>query len=222
MATPVRKQQPTPAEILEQLEALRAQEPELNRRMEQEAELSVSSGDDTRYKAAVDAKVAHDQNIRRLEAALSGAEHRSKAEAAKARQAAEAAVRERFYKAMDRLAPSARELESAIANFVQKYRAHFKNCDEAHVAYPNGPAPSGLGLSNTEIVQQVAAELYRVGATAPVTGRPQLERLPPNIPGAQCNNFMFIAQPEKITPLSVVVEQCVQTARNYMEPKHAA
>jgi len=33
----------------------------------------------------------------------------------------------------------------------------------------------------------------------------------------------MIAQPEKITPFSVVIEQCVQTARNYMENKqHAA
>jgi hypothetical protein len=224
MAAPARKPQslPTPAEIIEQLEALRAQKPELHRRMQEEAELSVGSGDKTRYDAAVEAVVAHDQNIRRLEAALSGAEARTKAEAKAQQLAAKAAADERFCKRMERLPLSAQKVQDAAFAFVQAYSEHWKNADEAYVAYPNGPPPSGLGLTNTEIMQQVSAELYRVGATVPITGRPQLERQRPNIPGAAIHNHMLIHQPEKIPPFSVVVDQCVQTARNSLEVKHAA
>ena len=220
MVTPTRKPQaspPSPAEILDQVAALEAQEPELDRKLGEAAEESITSAEgQERYDAILAEKVALHQKTSRLRAALVGAEHRTKAEQEKARQAAEVAKRERFYKANDRLPPLARKMESKIVEFVQVFREYIKAADEAYAAYPNGPAPMGLGLSNTEILQQVSAELYRVGALAPITGRPQTERLPPNIPGAKCPNHLWLAQPELIPAFSVAVEQCVQAARKHV------
>jgi hypothetical protein len=211
---------PTPAEILELLAAAKAQRLELERKQEQAADQSIVSGDEAEYQVVVSALVANHREIGRLEAALSGAEARTKAEAKAQQLAAQAAMRERFYKNIDRLPPLARKMESKIAEFVQVFREYIEAADEAHVAYPNGPAPGGLGLSNLEIVQQVSAHLYRVGALAPITGRPQFERLPPNIPGAKCPNHLWLAQPELIPAFSVAVEQCVQAARGHLEVQH--
>ena len=223
MAAPVRKQQPSPAEILDLIAARKAELGELLKRQNAAADESIVSGDEAGYQAAVAAVTACNAHISRLQSALVGANARTRELAEAQQRAAQAALRERFYKADDRLLPLAKKMENKIAEFVQVFREYVVAADEAYAAYPNAPAPTGLGLTNTEIMQQVGAELYRVGATVPVTGRPQLERLPPTIPGAKCPDFMMIAQPEKITPFSVVIEQCVQTARNYMENKqHAA
>jgi hypothetical protein len=225
MAAPVRKAQPTPpspAEILEQIEALRAQEPELNQRMEEEAELSVTSGDETRYKAAVDAKVAHHQNITRLEAALAGAEARTKQEARAQQLAAQAAVRARVGKVLDERLATVAKIESAIGDLVKGWRELIELSDKAYAAYPNGPPPSGMALSNMELIQLVGAELYRQGATVPITGRPIVERLPPTIPGPKCPDYMLLLQPQKIVPLSTAIERANELARNVMEGKRNA
>jgi hypothetical protein len=211
-----------PAEILEQLETLRAQEPELLRRMNEEAELSISSQNDTRYKAAVEAKVAHDQNITRLQSALAGAEARSKEEAKAQRLAAAAAVRERFFKVIDQRQPLAQKMQDKITELVRLWRDWIEINNKACIAYPDGPPPTGMGLTNSEALQQFATELYRQGATVPVTGRPQLERLPPTIPGARSPDYMLIHQPERIVPFTTVIEQANNLAHSIMEGKRNA
>jgi hypothetical protein len=44
----------------------------------------------------------------------------------------------------------------------------------------------------------------------------------PSLPPPRSPDFMLIAQPERITPLSTVIEQGNNLARSIMEQKHAA
>jgi hypothetical protein len=217
-----RKSEPatlSPAEILEQLEALRAQEPALNRRMEEEADLSITSGDDTQYRAAVDALAAHHADKARLEAALSGAEARTEAEAKAQRLAARAAQVERVGKFLDQRTAIVEKIETAVGELVKEWRALIALSDKAYAAFPNGPPPQGMALQNMELTQLLAAELYRQSAVAPITGRPQLERQPPTLPSPRCPNHLLLAQPEKITPLRVEIERANNLARSIMEQK---
>jgi hypothetical protein len=224
MPVAARKSAPLqPAEILEQIADLKAQKPELERRMGEEAELSVSSGDDTRYNAAVDALVAHDQNVRRLEAALSGAEARSKEEARAQRLAAAASLRAHVGKLLDQRLPVAEKIEKAITDLVRGWRELIELSDKALTAYPGGPPPSGLALSNSELITLVAGEMARLGNVPPITGRPVVGRQTPSLPAPRSPDFMLAGMPERITPLRVQIERANETARNHMEGKqHAA
>jgi hypothetical protein len=183
------------------------------------AEQSVVTGDDAGYLAAVAAVTACNTDIARLQSAMVGATARTR-EAAEAQQrAAQAAVRERFYKCIDQRPPLAKKIEDKIGELVALWREWIAVNTKAFEEYPNGPPPTGLAMTNAEAVQQWATELYRQGATVPVTGRPQLERLPPTIPGAHSPDYMLIHQPDKITPFSTVIEQANALARTTMEAK---
>ena len=94
--------------------------------------------------------------------------------------------------------------------------------DKALVAFPGGPPPSGLLFSNAELIQALSHELARQGNVPPITGRPVIGRMVPSLPGPRSPDFMLIAQPEKITKLSVVIEQANNLARSIMEGKRNA
>jgi hypothetical protein len=222
MPAAVRKQAllPSPTEILDLIAARKAELPELLKRQNAAAEESISSPEaEERYQAAVADIAALHADIVRLEAALSGAEARTMREAKAQQLAAQAAIRERFYKRIDQRLPLARKMESKIGELVQLWHEWIAVNNKAHEEYPNGSPPAGMALTNSEAIQQFATELYRQGATVPITGRPQLERLAPTIPGARCPDFMLLAQPEKITPFSTVVEQANALARTTVEAK---
>jgi hypothetical protein len=212
---------PSPAEILDLIAARKAELPALLKEQTEAAEQSITSGDKTQYCSAVDAVKAAHADIERLQVALIGATARSR-EAAEARQrAAQAAIRERFYKRIDERLPLARKIEGKITELVHLWHEWIAVNTKAYEEYPNGPPPTGLGLTNSEALHQFAAELYRQGGVAPVTGRPQLERLPPTIPGARCPDFMMLAQPEKIASFSGVIGQANAHARTVVESKKA-
>jgi hypothetical protein len=224
MAATARKQTlpPTPAEILDLIAAKKAELPGLLKQQNDAAEQSIVSGDDSGYQAAVAAVVACNTDIARLESALAGAEARNRAEAKAQRLATQAAARERVSKILDERVGTVAKIESAIAELVRGWHELIEQSDRALAAFPNGPPPTGMALTNGELIQLVGAELFRQGATVPVTGRPQLERLPPTLPGPKSPDYMMIHQPEKITKLSVVIEQANNLARSIMENKHAA
>jgi hypothetical protein len=222
MASVRTKAPPSPAEIIELLEQRKGQLPVLMQRQAEEAELSISSGDDSRYLAVVGEMAALDQEIKRLESALVGAEARSKQQAKAQQFAAQAAVRARVGKLLDERLTTVTRIETAIGDLVKGWRQLVELSDKAFVAFPNGPAPAGPALTNAELIQLVGAELYRQGATVPITGRPVAERLTPTLPGPKCPDYMLLAQPEKITPLSTAIEQANALARNIMEGKHHA
>jgi hypothetical protein len=221
MAVAARKQTtlPSPAELLDLIAQRKAELPQLLKRQNEAAEASVASGDEAEYRAAVDAVVALHADVARLEAALSGAEARTKQEAIAQQRAAQAAARERFYRRIDERLPLARKMESKIGELVQLWHEWIAVNNKAHAEYPNGPPPAGMAMTNSEAIQQFATELYRQGGTVPITGRPQLERLAPTIPGARCPDFMLLAQPEKITSFSTVIEQANALARTTVEAK---
>jgi hypothetical protein len=216
MATALRKPPPSPAEILELIEAKKAQVPVLTLRQAEEAEASISSGDDTRYNSVVAEMSSLHAEIVRLESALVGAEARSKQQAKAQQLAAQAAVRARVSKLLDERLSSVTKIETAIVDLVKGWRELIQLSDKAFVAYPNGPPPSGTALTNAELIPLVAAELYRLGATVPITGRPVTERLAPTLPGPKCPDYMLLAQPEKIVPLSTAIEQSNALTRNLM------
>jgi hypothetical protein len=126
---------------------------------------------------------------------------------------------ERVGKMLDERMATVAKIESAIGNLVRGWRQLIEQSDRAYSAYPNGPPPTGFALTNGELIQLLGAELFRQGATTPVTGRPQLERLPPTLPGPKCPDYMMLNQPEKITPLHTAIEQANAHARNVMESK---
>jgi hypothetical protein len=214
---------PSPAELLELIAARKAELPALLKRQSDAAEQSVSSGDETEYRAAVDAVAALHADVTRVEAALTGAEIRDR-EAQKAqRLAALAAQAERCSKLLDARMATVARIESAIGELVKAWRDLIEQSDKALAVLPPGVPVGGLAVSNLELIQLVGAELFRQGATVPVTGTPQLGRLPPTIPGPKCPDYMMLNQPEKITKLSVAIEQANAVARSIMENKqHAA
>jgi hypothetical protein len=225
MAAPARKQSlPSPAEILELIAAKKAELPGLLSRQNEAAEQSITSGDEAGYQAAVAAVTACNTDIARLQSALVGAHARSREQAEAQQRAARAAQCERVSKILDERVATVAKIEAAIAELVRGWRELIELSDKALVAYPNGPPPIGMALTNGELIQLLGAELFRQGATVPVTGRPQLARLPPTIPGPKCPDFMLLNQPEKITKLSVAIEQANNLARSIMEGSrsHAA
>src|SRR6516164_4886161 len=102
MAAPARKQQATPAEILDLIAARKAELGELLRRQNAAADESIVSGEEAGYQAAVAAVTACNADISRLQSALVGANARSREQAEAAQRAAAAAARERFYRIIDR------------------------------------------------------------------------------------------------------------------------
>ena len=223
MTAPARKQSlPSPAELLDLISARKAELPALLAKQNEAAEQSVTSGDETEYQAAVAAVAAQHREIERLQSALVGANARSREMAEAQQRLAQAAARERFYKIIDHRSEIVAKIETAIGDLVKGWRELIELSDKAYTAYPNGPPPTGMALTNGELIQLLGAELFRQGATVPVTGRPQLERLPPTIPGPKCPDFMLLHQPEKITKLSVVIEQANNLARSIMEGKRNA
>jgi hypothetical protein len=221
MAALVRKQAAPlqPGEILDLIATRKAELSGLLVKQNEAADQSITSGDDAGYQAAVAAVAACNTDISRLQSALIGANARSREQAEAAQRAAAAAARERFYRIIDRRPAIVARIETAIGDLVKGWRELIELSDKAHGAFPNGPPPIGIALSNGELVQLVGAELFRQGATVPVTGRPQLERLPPTIPGPKCPDFMLLNQPEKITKLSTAIEQATNLARSIMEAK---
>jgi hypothetical protein len=125
-------------------------------------------------------------------------------------------------KILDERVGTVAKIEAAIAELVRGWHELIEQSDRALVAFPNGPPPTGMALTNGELIQLLGAELFRQGATVPVTGRPQLERLPPTLPGPKSPDYMMIHQPEKITKLRVVIEQANNLARSIMEGKKDA
>jgi hypothetical protein len=221
MAAPARKLQslPSPAELLDLIAQRKGELPALLKAQNEAAERSVSTNDETEYRAAVDAVVAANRDVERLQQALIGATARNREQAEAAQRAAQAAVRERVGKLLDQRTAIVTRIENAISELVGGWRELIALSDKAHAAYPNGPPPIGLALSNGELIQLVGAELYRLGGVVPVTGTPQLGRMVPTLPGPKCPDYMLIHQPEKITKLSVAIEQANALARSVMENK---
>jgi hypothetical protein len=196
--------------------------PGLLKRQSETAERSVSSGDETEYRGAVDAVATQHREIERLQAALIGATGRAQEAREAEQRAARASLVAHVGKLLDQRIAIVARIETAIGEFVKGWHELIALSDKALTAYPNGPPPGGLALSNMELVALVSAELYRQGGTVPVTGRPQLERLPPTIPGPKCPNYLWINQPEQIPKLSTAVEQANALARSIMEGKRNA
>jgi hypothetical protein len=221
MAVAARKSAPLqPAEILDLIAAAKSKLPDLLRKQHEAAEASITSPEaEERYKACVADIAAAHATIERLQSAMVGATNRNKEAREAEQRAAAAAVRAHVGKLLDQRVAIVARIEGAIGEFVKGWHELIVLSDKALVAYPNGPPPGGLALSNMELVALVSAELYRQGGTVPVTGRPQLERLPPTIPGPKCPDYMLLNQPEKITKLSVAIEQANNLARSIMEGK---
>ena len=222
MAAPARKQQATPAEILDLIAARKAELGELLRRQNAAADESIVSGEEAGYQAAVAAVTACNADISRLQSALVGANARSREQAEAAQRAAQAAVRERVGTLLEQRLPVAEKIEKAITTLVQAWRELIEISDKALTAYPGGPPPSGMALSNFELSALVAAEMFRLGSVPPITGRPVIGRQIPSLPGPRSPDFMLVGMPERITPLHVGIEQANQTARNHMEGKRNA
>jgi hypothetical protein len=225
MATSTRKPQaslPSPAELLDLIAQRKAELPGLLKVQNDAAEQSVVTGDDAGYLAAVAAVTACNTDIARLQSAMVGATARTREVAEAQQRAVQAAARERVSKILDERVGTVAKIEAAIAELVRGWHELIEQSDRALVAFPNGPPPTGMALTNGELIQLLGAELFRQGATVPVTGRPQLARLPPTLPGPKSPDYMMIHQPEKITKLSAVIEQANNLARSIMEKKHAA
>jgi hypothetical protein len=223
MAAPARKQQATPAEILDLIAARKAELGELLRRQNAAADESIVSGEEAGYQAAVAAVTACNADISRLQSALVGANARSREQAEAAQRAAQAAVRERVGTLLEQRLPVAEKIEKAITTLVQAWRELIEISDKALTAYPGGPPPSGLALSNSELITLVAGEMARLGNVPPITGRPVVGRQIPSLPAPRSPDFMLAGMPERITPLRVEIERSNQLARSIMENKaHAA
>jgi hypothetical protein len=151
-----------------------------------------------------------------------GATARSREQAEAQQRAARAAQVERVSNILEQRVATVAKIEAAIAELVRGWHELVEISDKALVAFPNGPPPTGMALTNGELIQLLGAELFRQGATVPVTGRPQTERLPPTLPGPKSPDYMMIHQPEKIAKLSVVIEQANALARTTMEAKQNA
>jgi hypothetical protein len=93
------------------------------------------------------------QEIARLEAALTGAEARSKQQAKAQQIAAQAAVRARVGKLLDERLSAVTRIETAVTDLVKGWRELIQLSDKAFVAFPNGPPPSGTALTNAELIQ---------------------------------------------------------------------
>jgi hypothetical protein len=222
MAAPARKPQASPAEILDLIAARKAELPALLKRQNEEAERSITSNDESEYRAAVDAVAAAHRDIERLQSAMVGANARSREQAEAQQRAAQAAVRERISKLLEQRLPVAEKIEKAITTLVQAWRELIEISDRALAAYPGGPPPSGLALSNSELIILVAGEMARLGNVPPITGRPVIGRQIPSLPAPRSPDFMLQGMPERITPLRVAIERANETARNHMEGKRNA
>jgi hypothetical protein len=162
------------------------------------------------------------REIERLQSALIGATARSAAEREAQQRAAHAAQVERVSKLLEQRLPVAERIEKAITDLVKGWQDLIKISDEALTVYPGGPPPSGLALSNSELITLVAGEMARLGNVPPITGRPVIGRQIPSLPAPRSPDFMLAGTPERITPLRVGIEQANQTARNHMEAKSNA
>ena len=223
MAAFARKSAPLqPAELLDLIAQRKGELPALLRKQNEAAEQSISSGDETEYQAAVAAMATAHRDIARFEAALSGANARSREQAEAQQRAAAASLRAHVGKLLDQRLPVAERIEKAITTLVQAWRELIEISDKALTAYPGGPPPSGMALSNFELSALVAAEMFRLGSVPPITGRPVIGRQIPSLPGPRSPDFMLVGMPERITPLHVGIEQANQTARNHMEGKRNA
>jgi hypothetical protein len=223
MAAPARKSAALqPPEILDLIAARKAELPGLLSKQNEAAEQSIASNDETEYRAAVAAVTACNTDIARLQSALVGATGRANEAREAEQRAARASLIAHVGKLLDQRVAIVAKIEGAIGELVRGWHELITLSDKALAAYPNGPPPGGLALSNMELVALVSAEMFRQGGTVPITGRPQLERLPPTIPGPKCPDYMLLNQPEKITKLSVAIEQANNLARSVMEGKRNA
>jgi hypothetical protein len=206
---------------LDLIAAAKAKRSILERRQAEEADQSISSGDDSKYNAVVAEMAALHQEIDRLQSAMVGATNRNKEAREAEQRAAAASLREHISKLLEQRLPVAEKIEKAITALVQAWRELIELSDKALTAY-GGPPPSGLALSNFELSQLLAAELFRLGSVPPITGRPVIGRQVPSLPTPRSPDFMLQGMPERITPLRVQIERANETARNHMEGKRNA
>jgi hypothetical protein len=223
-AAPARKPAtlPSPAELLDLIAQRKAELPELLRKQNDAAEQSIISGNEGDYIDAVGRVAALHREIERLQSAMIGATARTR-EAAEAQQrAVHAAQVERVSKLLEQRLPVAERIEKAIIDLVKGWHDLIEISDEALTVYPGGPPPSGLALSNSELIALVAGEMARLGNVPPITGRPVIGRQIPSLPAPRAPDFMLMGTPERITPLRVGLEQANQTARTHMEGRKDA
>jgi hypothetical protein len=224
MAAPARKPQsaaPTPAEILDLIAAAKAKRSILERRQAEEADQSISSGDDSKYNAVVAEMAALHQEIDRLQSAMVGATNRNKEAREVEQRAAAAAVREHVSKLLDQRLAIVARIEAATGDLARAWKELVEQSDKALVALPNVPT-GGMLLTNAELIMAMSAELFRQTAVPAITGRPMPMRMTPSLPAPKCPNFLWLNQPEQIPKLSTAVTEANNLAKSVMEKKNVA
>jgi hypothetical protein len=208
-----------PEELRDKIAAAKARFAQLT---DQQAELAEASLTDTgaekRYHATVAELSTTDAEIRRLETALASIERKA-SEALSFQQAQEQErLREREARLLGERIPVAKEFSEHLALAVEAFRKLSELSDRAFMAFP-GQQPQGAALGNAELVGLIAAEMFRLGAVAPVTGRAQVGRGVPSLPAPKAPGLEFLARPEAIKPLVAAIEEANTFAKAVMEGK---
>jgi len=170
------------------------------------------------YDRATAAVAAANAEVARLETALAAVELKA-AEAARQRLLAEqAGLRERVSKILDQRLDVAKRFTGNLELLVRDFRDLVNLSDKAYVAFPRmyGEPPDAVALGNVLLVQLVAAEMFRQGHVAPITGQPTTGRPIPSLPGPKAD-YSFIELPERITPLADAIAEANKFAVATME-----
>jgi hypothetical protein len=209
------------ADIREQLAAVQASVGDLERQQSEAAEASVTSPAAVAdYDRACAALAAAQAEIVRLETALAAVEAKA-TEATRQRLIAEqAGLRARVGKLLDQRLDAAKRFSGSLESLVRDFRELIDLSDKAYAAFPrlHGEPPEAVALGNTLIIRLVAAEMFRQGHVAPVTGREEVRRSMPSLPGPHAS-FEFIELPERIKPLADEIAEANRFGIAVMEGK---
>ncbi len=221
MALAARKIEPAllPEQIRERLAAAKARHGQLTIRQMELAEESVQSPEvEKQYNQVVADMVAASGEIERLELALAGIERKAAQLQASEQLAEQTALRARVAKLLDQRMAPAKRFEAAIGEAVRCFREIVDLSDRALMAWPGRQPDGGAAFSNLEISSLVAAELFRQGHVAIVTGRPPSGRreIPP-LPAPKAPGLEFIDMPERVKPLAAAIEEANAFAKKVME-----
>lgn len=149
------------------------------------------------YGQAVADRVAAEANVVRIEQAIHVIRMRISEEERARQRADQAAHRARVKSMLEERIRIARKIERQALAIVTSWRELVSICDRTYIAWPNGPPPQKFALGNAELVELMAAELYRVGGTPIVTGRSILDRVVPTLPSPRPPQIQLRDQPEK-------------------------
>lgn len=216
---PTQSAAPLPEKVRGDLVAARDRMSDLVRQQAEAAEASITSPEaEKRYFDICKQMAALDGDIGRLEAALVAMERRADEDLRADQIREQAALRQRVADVLDKRGAAAEAFSKAIGEAVRALHELASLSDRALMAWPGVQPAGGVALTNAELLQLAASEMYRLGHTVVLTGRPPSgKRPPPSLPPPKCPTLQQLDMPESITPLADAIAAANACGRDYLE-----